>query len=982
MLFPKLPPLTGLVVNLEFLRATEFNVFHEMAIDAFLRHMLNIGQAYSEHLSIIAPENGRLHYRQGDPYRFVILMQGSEQQLMPYWQKIINQLRALPESAPVKDQGVPLKDNVKLTGLQDLFDGIPVGNEKSLDSYGFKQAQQQAHDWYKAANLQHQPITLEWSWQSISRILKQDHKYLQNELRFCRDNLDITPNLLLKRVFDTFANLENGFGYSTPPETRALQNDWLEQQSEFIEIHKPDHYWLDTPYFGKSGKSNTLGGLTGHFKMTLYPGIEPELLSLLIMGELVGIGQRRTSGFGKYRIHRPFKEQSLNIGLEPIKLTRAQPLSHAITQPQLIAMAIEQIEQKPNIDQLTERTHSQINSALGQIRNANYHPPSLQGFTIPKSDGEQRMLAVSPLYDRILQKAAALFLTPGLDAIMGQGSYGYRKGLSRQQVRYEIQNAYRQGYKWVYESDIEDFFDSIDRPQLIGRLESLFGEDPLWSLLENWLNQNIRYQDTIIERQHNPKGIPQGSPLSPLLANYILDDFDSDLELHGFKMIRFADDFIILCKNIHQAELAAKGVEYSLSQVKLDINRDKTHIVSMEQGFRFLGYLFREDHAIEIAGQKSDGTTTFTAEDLPKSLPPWLANMGTKPAKPISDEDSPNQQIGELEEQGLHLVLAGDAQILTTDNHHLVVKKEDAITHKVSWEQLHAITLIGLHTMTLPAQHQALRNKIPVHMADRTGQYLGALTSFKPAQNNYKNWFIQLQMSDRHDFTLQIAKNIVNSRIHNQRQTLFKRKAHRKELQAVFTKLKNLSQKVEHAEKLSSLNGYEGTAAREYFACFNLFLPEWAQFEKRTRRPPKDPFNVLLSLGYTVLYSHVDSILQAAGFMTWKGVYHQQSAAHAALASDIMETYRHLVERFAIYAINHSQIKQDDFRYEKNQNGTQLIRLSAEARRRYITGLMNRFVKFNKQHTLHQHLYQQSLSLKQAMNSQKPSVFQAWKELK
>lgn len=326
--------------------------------------------------------------------------------------------------------------------------------------------------------------------------------------------------------------------------------------------------------------------------------------------------------------------------------------------------------------------------------------------------------------------------------------------------------------------------------------------------------------------------------------------------------------------------------------------------------------------------------------------------------------------------------MAGDAQLLTTDNYHLVVKKDDAITHKISWEQLHAITLIGLHSITLPAQHEALRQRIPVHIADRSGQYLGALTSFQPAQNSYKNWFIQLQMSDRHDFSLAIAKQLVQSRIHNQRQTLLKRKAYRKDLQPTFAKLNNLYKKTQEAEKLSSLNGLEGSAAREYFACFTLFLPEWAHFEKRTRRPPKDPFNVLLSLGYTVLYSHVDAVLQSAGFMTWKGVYHQQSAAHAALASDIMESYRHMVERFAIYVINHGQIKAEDFRYEKNDQGHSIIRLSAEARRRYVSGLINRFIKFSKAQTLHQHLYEQAQTLKNAMLSEKASGFEAWKELK
>jgi group II intron reverse transcriptase/maturase/CRISPR-associated endonuclease Cas1 len=982
MILTSFPNLTGLVVNLKFLRQTEFNLMHEMAVDAFLRHTLNVGEEYTKHFSILTPENGRLHYQEGDPYRFVVLAQGSDDDLKPIWQSLIDKLRALPDSAPIKDQNVPLKDNIKLIGLQDLFDGIPVSDVTSLDAYTEHRAAEQAQSWFKEAQLQTESTEIHWTWQSIVRLLKEEHKYLKNELRFCRDKNDLTPHLLLKRLYETLVNISANFGHKLNPELSQIHQAWLEQQAEFIQITQADLYWVDTPYFGKQKKQNTLGGMAGSFTLKLNPGIEPGVLGLFILAQVVGFGQRRTSGFGKYRLKHNFKKQHLSLGLQPYQVTRAQSLLEHLTQDHLIARAIQQTEQKPNIDELSEKTHAQIQSALGQIRRHHYQTPPMQGFTIPKKDGDDRLLAVSPLFDRIIQKSAALALTPGLDALMAQGSYGYRKGLSRQQVRYEVQNAYRQGYKWVYESDIEDFFDSVNRKQLMNRLQALFGKDPLWKLLNDWLGQNIHFKDTIIERKNHHQGLPQGSPLSPLLANFILDDFDSDLELHGFKMIRFADDFIILCKNKHQAELAALGVKYSLAQVQLKINIEKTHIVELSEGFRFLGYLFRDDHAIELAGEKSDGRTSFSAEDIPKNLPAWLANMGDRYPKDLDDDDLPKKEHGQLEEQGMHLILAGDAQILTTDNHHLVVKKEDKITHKVSWEQLHAITLIGLHHMTLPAQHQALANRIPVHMADRVGTYLGALTSFKPAQSNYRNWFIQLQMSDSQDFALYFAKKLVISRIHNQKQTLFKRKEQRKQLQQTLAKLKQLQHKVNQAEKLTNLNGFEGAATKAYFSQLNLFLPKWAQFKKRTRRPPKDPFNVLLSLGYTILYSHVDSVLQSAGFMTWKGLYHQQTAGHSALASDIMESYRHIVERFAIYVINHGQIKEEDFREEQDLHGKNTLRLSAEARRRYVSGLVNRFQKFSQKNTLHQHLYQQAQNLKQAMQSQTLANYEPWKELK
>jgi len=976
MNLPSFPDLTGLVVNLQFLRKTEFNVMHEMAVDAFLRHLLDIGDDYTKHFSILTPENGRLHYREADSYRFVIIAQGSTQQLNLIWDKLITSLQNLPHSAPITDKHVPLKDNIKLIGLQDLFDGIPVSSSKSLDAYTEQRAIEQAQIWHKNTKLATQDCDIHWTWQSIVRLLKTDNKQFKGEQRFCRENQEITPQLIIKRLYETLSNISQAFGGKINQQVAERQQQWLTEQAEYIVIKQSDLYWVDTPYFNKHKKRNTLGGMLGSLTITLKKGAEPALLSLLILGQVVGFGQRRSSGCGKYFLKPKFVTKTRDIGLQANQITRSQSLLELMTLPHNIDKAILQTEAKPNIDELNERTHAQIQSAIGQINSHHYQPPAMQGFTIPKKDGEDRLLAVSPLYDRVLQKSATLILTQGLDAIMAQGSYGYRKGLSRQQVRYEIQNAYRQGYQWVFESDIEDFFDSINRQQLFHRLESLFGKDPIWQLLNDWLGQDIHYKNTIIERKTHHQGLPQGSPLSPLLANFVLDDFDSDLEAHGFKMIRFADDFIILCKSKYQAEQAAEQIKKSLADVQLAINIEKTHIIEMSEGFRFLGYLFREDHAIEISS-KSDGRTSYSSTERPNKLPPWLANIGNKKATTLEQDELPKKNHGDLEEQGTHIILAGDAQILTTDNHNLIIKKEDIITHKVSWEQLCSVTLIGLHHITLPAQHQALKNKIPIHMADRTGTYLGVLTSFQPAQANYKHWFIQLQMSDNADFALEFSKKIVHSRIQKQKETLQKRTKYPKKSDTI----KNLTRsqyKTNASKSLATLNGIEGSATRQYFKNLNLFLPTWAKFKRRSRRPPEDPFNVLLSLGYTILYSHVDSILQSAGFMTWKGIYHQQSPAHAALASDIMESYRHLVESFAIYTINHGQIKEPDFRKQTDKTGKTTIRLSAEARRRYISGLINRFQKFKKDQTLHQHLYQQAQSLKQAMNTQTLNNFKAF----
>tara|TARA_B100000768_G_scaffold40822_1_gene39683 strand:+ start:149 stop:754 length:606 start_codon:yes stop_codon:yes gene_type:complete len=149
-----------------------------------------------------------------------------------------------------------------------------------------------------------------------------------------------------------------------------------------------------------------------------------------------------------------------------------------------------------------------------------------------------------------------------------------------------------------------------------------------------------------------------------------------------------------------------------------------------------------------------------------------------------------------------------------------------------------------------------------------------------------------------------------------------------------------------------------------------IIPPQW-QFTGRNRRPPTDPVNAMLSLGYTLLHSHTDSMLRIAGLMPWSGFYHQTHGSHAALALDLMEPFRHLVERTVLTVIKCKQLSTDDF----SQHETQGVQMSQEAQKIYLTQLEKRFltpVKVKGQstgHSLHGHLHEQNVSLKQCLNN-------------
>lgn len=273
----------------------------------------------------------------------------------------------------------------------------------------------------------------------------------------------------------------------------------------------------------------------------------------------------------------------------------------------------------------------------------------------------------------------------------------------------------------------------------------------------------------------------------------------------------------------------------------------------------------------------------------------------------------------------------------------------------------------GNHHLTMPLIKAALKAQIPIHISNRMGEYEGAIWRRQPIDNSYKHWFIQLQHFDNEDAALILAKATVESRLHNMQFTL--QRYHKNP--AVLTALKRiaaLKHKVEACQQLPSLLGVEGSATKAYYEGLQALVPDWCNFTGRNRRPPKDPYNVLLSFGYTWLYAHCDAILTSLGFLTWKGFYHQTSSGHAALASDIIESYRHIVERAALTAVNTKQIQLDDFRIEDNQ-----LRLSSKARKAYITLLEKRFLKTDEQgHTLWQTLHQQGKALLKNINNHTP----------
>jgi CRISPR-associated endonuclease Cas1 len=320
------------------------------------------------------------------------------------------------------------------------------------------------------------------------------------------------------------------------------------------------------------------------------------------------------------------------------------------------------------------------------------------------------------------------------------------------------------------------------------------------------------------------------------------------------------------------------------------------------------------------------------------------------------------------------LCIAGEPAALSTRMDRLIVARGEKVLYDLPWRHVRAVILFGPHTVTVPAMNVALQRGVPLHFAGRVGAYRGVLWNGRPGAAGAALWLRQASLFADPALALSLAKQIVAVRIRHQRETL-----RRRGVSQAAEMLERRLESVERAADLSALNGCEGAAAKDYFQALAALLgAEWG-FDGRNRRPPLDPFNALLSLGYTLLHGYAETLLHADGLLPWLGFYHQAHGAHATLASDLMEPFRHLIERAALAVAQRRELHPGDF--FKQADGA--CHLRPDARRLYLARVLERLdapvtaLGETEARTPLQHLHRQNLSLVQWLTKGEP--FRVWR---
>jgi len=552
-----------------------------------------------------------------------------------------------------------------------------------------------------------------------------------------------------------------------------------------------------------------------------------------------------------------------------------------------------------------------------ELLGGTYRTGPFRKVSIPKKKPGYRILTIPSIRDRVLHTSIANALTPIFEILFEDSSFAYRPGRGVVQAVARIESWRQRGYSVVIEADIVSYFDNIDHAILLQKMVPVLTPRPGSAALLELIGQIVADQGKALGTLG--QGLVQGSPLSPLLANLYLDSLDEEIDEQGVKLVRFADDFVILCKTQKRAEKVLAHCVKILAAHNLRLHEDGTRIVSFDKGFDFIGYLFVRSLALKE-----------------KKTPQQQA------AKPVKSHVT-DEGVIELEDGGSRfdpgkrvLYVLDAAHTVATRNRSFSVLREDgseliAIPHqRIGRIEVGPATEFSRRPIDL-----AVDCDIEFALIDRFGQTRGNVNGGGGKHAGLQ--FAQAKAVSDDVFRRVIAWRLVEARIHNQRTQLSRlaRGHDGDHLGTALDQMKRILRKLPGATSVDSLRGLEGAATATYWPILGSLLNGAGDTPFRRSRPAEDPLNAVINYMTAILERDMRAAIQSVGLHPGFAFLHGVRDRHDGLVFDLMEPFRApLTEGLAVYLLNARRLRADMFLASERWP----VEISDEGRRAIVLG--------------------------------------------
>jgi CRISP-associated protein Cas1 len=830
-------------IHLRVSRKARLGMHHAATVCQLVKRgsaSLGWGDAFPSAMIPDILETGRTELHPGDPYSFgLTLFDSAEDAAHRRLSQLLDAVHRIGRSS-----------RAEITGLGGNFD---VERAESLVDPQSEYARAIPIDWIDrqvAAARLAQTLTMRWLSPLCASLPK----------RFGKDAGFFDPKRfpiedLMQRVL---GRLKEQIQFESPNREVTPADISLINPPGTTRLH-----WISWDY-GPPDDRKKLFGAMGRIVVKVT---RPDLVRALVLAQYVSIGEKTAFGLGRFVIE---ETQSVLPPHVPKYLRAARSISLPALAFDLDAVAGEAKRFAIPSEQAV--------SLAREIVAGSYEPRPVVRFLL--EGPRPRLMSVPSRLERVLQRAVLDFLNPTVDKFLTDSCQAYRQGLGRKTAAQRIQTAFRQGRRWALRADFHKFFDSIDHRRLRDKLEVYVQDDDMVDLLMKWVESGSPQPGA---------GLPTGAVISPMLANLFLDEFDREVEADSGFLVRYADDFVILFRDPALGQkVLALAIEHA-ERLKLHLNDEKTKLVDLnDTPFDFLGFRFFKEKTWQFHGQG-----LVQVEDLG-----WTESAKDRPA--AERPKLPGESGAEPTRAGSWIVGPGIDWVGIEGPDIVCKSRQSGQESRFTRNRVSELIVLGAPTIDRSIFLSQEREPMAMLIADDSARFTVALIDEPPFELP-ELVRAQCAVLDDPARRLAICRQLISAKLSNYA-TLALAYPARGGSRDLASKLSLRALAAANARDESELLGIEGVGAAQWYGEFARRIDSRFHFERRVHPHADDPVNVMLNLTQTILHRLITLTLIREGFATSIAALHRGGDHHAALASDIQEIFRHLMDRVVIDA--------------------------------------------------------------------------------